>query len=111
MYKVYIAGPYTKGDVAVNVHQAIEMSNRLFTFGLYPYVPHLAHFWHMLFPRPYEDWLRLDMMWLEQCDVLFRLEGESIGADKEVRRAEELGLPVFTSVRKLLAWAKVREAL
>ena len=25
-----------------------------------PFVPHGTHFWHMLFPRPYEFWLDLD---------------------------------------------------
>ena len=99
--KVYIAGPYTKGDVAANVRQAIEAADQLLTLGYWPYVPHLAHFWHMLFPRPYEDWMRLDIAWLEQCDAVLRLEGESAGADRETKRAGELELPVFTSVEEL----------
>lgn len=27
--RIYIAGPYTKGDVAVNVHRAYEAANQL----------------------------------------------------------------------------------
>ena len=53
--KVYIAGPYTKGDVAVNVRNAISAAQTVFEAGHDPYVPHMTHFWHMIFPAPYEQ--------------------------------------------------------
>jgi len=43
-----IAGPYTRGDVAVNVRNAYEVANRLADLGFAPFVPHATHFWHML---------------------------------------------------------------
>jgi hypothetical protein len=93
--RVYVAGPYTKGDVAVNVRNAILAANELADRGFVPFIPHLFHFWHLVTPRPYEDWTRLDFEWLPFCDALLRLPGESSGADAEVVAASELGIPVF----------------
>jgi hypothetical protein len=96
--KVYIAGPYTKGDVAINVRTAIAVANELADLGFAPYVPHFTHFWHMLYPRPYDFWLNLDNEFLPDCDAVLRIAGESNGADKEVALAKKLGLPVFHSI-------------
>lgn len=98
--RVYVAGPYTKGDVVLNVREAVRVSDELLKLGYAPYVPHLSHFWHMLFPHEYQVWLDLDNEWVTCCDVLLRIPGESSGADKEVALAESLGLPVFFSVEK-----------
>jgi hypothetical protein len=93
--RIYIAGPYSKGDVAENVRNAIYEANYISFLGHEYYLPHTSHFEHMLIPRPYEFWLKHDMAWLELCDALFRMEGESNGADKEVARMIELGRPIF----------------
>jgi len=100
--KIYIAGPYTNGDVAVNVRNAIEAGNRLFEEGAIPFVPHLTHFWHMLYPQDYIDWLHYDTRWLSCCDMLLRLDGESEGADEEVATALALNIPVYYDIRELL---------
>lgn len=99
--RIYVAGPYTKGDVAINVRNAYEAANRLADLGFAPFVPHATHFWHMLFPRPYEFWLDLDNQFLPFCEAILRLSGESSGADKEVALARTLGLPVFTEIGEL----------
>jgi hypothetical protein len=99
--RIYIAGPYTKGDVAVNVRNAFEAASRLADLGFAPFVPHGTHFWHMMFPRPYEFWLELDNEFLPCCAAVLRLPGESSGADKEVQLASKLGIPVFTSIDRL----------
>ena len=93
--RVYIAGPYTKGDVALNVRAAIDAANYIANQGHIPFVPHLTHFWHMVAPRVYKDWLRIDMAWLEQSEAVLRLHGESNGADREIERAISLGLPTL----------------
>lgn len=93
--KVYVAGPYTRGDVATNVRKAIEAASSLVDRGFAPFVPHLTHFWHILSPRPYEFWLDLDFEYLRCCDAVLRLPGESSGADREVELAKSLGIPVF----------------
>lgn len=96
--RVYIAGPYTKGDVAVNVRNAIHAGDVAAHFGHTPFVPHLSHFWHMQCPREYEFWMDQDMQWLKLCEAVLRLPGESAGADAEVKWAQENGLKIFYSV-------------
>jgi hypothetical protein len=99
--KIYVAGPYTQGDVAQNVRNAFAAANRLADLGFAPFVPHTTHFWHMLFPRPYEFWLELDNEFLPCCDAILRLDGASNGADKEVALAQLLGKPVFSDIDSL----------
>ena len=38
---------------------------------------------------------------LERCDAVLRIAGESRGADLDVARARELGLPIFSNVNEL----------
>jgi nucleoside 2-deoxyribosyltransferase len=102
MLKIYIAGPYTQGDVAVNVREALAIATVLVKQGLAPYVPHLTHFWDLLAPQPYETWLQLDLVWLAQCDAVVRIPGPSWGADAEVAYAQEHGIPVYLGVAALI---------
>ena len=102
--RVYVAGPYTQGDPAVNVRNAIQAGDDLMTAGYAVFIPHLSHFQHLLFPGPYQDWIDHDNEWVPACDAVLRLPGDSPGADKEVELAEHLGLPVFGSVKELCAY-------
>ena len=99
--KVYIAGPYTKGDVVLNVRWAILIADQVLERGHVPYVPHLTHFWHLLVPHTWETWLALDLEWLRDCDVVLRLPGESVGADLEVAEALKLGIRVVYRIEDL----------
>ena len=107
--KVYIAGPYTGGDTIVNVRNAVEAGDRIVQAGHNAFVPHLFHFWHFLLPGDYEQWMRLDFEWLESCEVLLRLPGDSGGADREVELARELGIPVFFGFSAEF-WAHLKRA-
>lgn len=100
--KVYIAGPYTKGDVAENVANAIRTADSLLSYDFYPYVPHLAHFWHVMCQHEKEIWMELDKEYLRVCDCVYRIPGDSDGADEEVALAKELGIPVVYNTEKLL---------
>ena len=100
--KVYIAGPYTKGDVALNVRNAITAGQKVFKAGHFPYIPHMTHFWHMIFPGPYQQWIDIDLEWLPTCDVLIRLPGESSGADNEVKYAFEKKIRVFYGLHRFM---------
>ena len=94
--KIYVAGPYTKGDVVLNTRKAIEVGEKIAELGHVPFIPHLTLFWHMLYPHTDIDfWYTYDNEWLKSCDALFRIPGESTGADAEVKLARKLGLPVF----------------
>ena len=52
-----------------------------------------------LHTKGYEQWMKLDLAWLDKCDALLRLPGESPGSDREVDAAKERGIPVYYSVR------------
>lgn len=104
MIKVYIASPYTLGDLAVNVKRQMDVAHILIEEGFAPFVPLYSHFQHMAHPQPYSTWIKLDLEWVESCDCLLRLEGESEGADGEVRYAKELGIKIFYSVDELIQY-------
>lgn len=122
--RVYIAGPLVKGDLGENIEQAVAAFVRLIKAGLAPFCPHLSCFagdaksvdrrrlqyWVKadLLPRgtTVEEWYETDLPWVDVSEALLRLPGEGKGSDGEVARAKELGIPVFYSVDKVIAWAK-----
>jgi hypothetical protein len=116
---VYIASPYTKGDVAINTHFQCRVFDTLLTDGrVLPVAPLWSHFQHVLFPRPYKDWIEYDQAMLHLYDCCLRLPAtnselnyamhESTGADAEVEVFRRMQKPVFTSIEDLLAWAAAR---
>jgi len=111
MIKVYIASPYTVGDPAVNVKRQIDVTDILLNHGFSPYTPLYSHFQHMVHPRSYEDWMKLDLDWIDVCDCLLRLDGESPGADTETEYAESIGLLIFYSIEELVKFYKKVEEL
>lgn len=106
MKKVYIASPYTLGDVAVNVKKQMDVADELIGLGYAPFVPLYSHFQHMAHPRPYETWTRLDNVWVLVCDAVLRLPGESKGADAEVDLAKSNNIPVAYSIGELVCLLK-----
>lgn len=96
--RIYIAGPYSKGDVALNVKAAIYAGDYVARLGHIPFIPHLTHFWHLIISHEYEFWMKQDLYWLEMCDALLRLDGESSGADREVENAKFCGMKIYYSI-------------
>ena len=103
---VYIASPYTKGDVAINVRNSILVAEQLRNYGLLPFCPLWTHFWHFMSPHPYTYWTLMDFEWLEVFDCILRLPGESSGADNEIEYMNGLKKPVFYSIYELLEWIR-----
>lgn len=102
---IYIASPYTIGDVAANVHVQMEAAHRIMDMGHAPITPLLFHFLHIHRQRPAEDWLAIDHAIIRRVDVLLRLPGESKGADGEVALAQKNKIPVafgWLALRNLL---------
>lgn len=99
---VYIASPYTHGDVAANVAVQIAAAHRILDLGAVPITPLLSHFLHLYRQRPYEDWLQMDLELLRTATFVLRLPGFSPGADTETARATELGIPVCHTWHQLL---------
>jgi len=102
--RVYIAAPYTKGDQVLNVRAAIVVADSVLAAGHTPFLPHLSHLWHLVSPKPWAEWLRLDLEWMKCCDAVIRVAGESRGAEVEVTEASKMGLPVFYSVEMWKKW-------
>lgn len=103
--KIYIASPYTAGDVAQNVRRQIEAAEQLRAAGHLPFWPLHSHYWHEVFPHDWQFWMDMDLEWVAHMDVVLRLPGDSAGADMEVERAAALGLPVFFSVEEFCNYA------
>ncbi len=99
--KIYIAGPYSRGDQVINTQNVIHAAEEIIARGHIPFVPHLTMLWHLISPHPPEFWYSYDFEWLKECDAIFRLGGESWGADREIDRAKELGLKIFKSVDEI----------
>jgi nucleoside 2-deoxyribosyltransferase len=89
---VYVAGPYTTGDKAANVAEAVRVGHALIEAGYAPIVPHLSHY---MPDQPYETWMEIDFSLLEHCDFVVRRPGDSPGADRECELAMQLGIPVY----------------
>ena len=101
MKVVYIACPYTGGDVAANVARCMEVAHLLMDAGYCPIAPLLSHFLHVHRQRPYEDWMAIDMELLRRSDAVIRLSGESPGADRETAAAALFGIPVVRTIPEL----------
>ncbi len=109
--KIYVAGPYTKGDVEQNVYNAIVLANELKELGFLPFVPHLLHYWHLKFPLSYEFCCELDNEYLLCCDALIRIPGESLGSDAEEKLAMSRGIPVFYTIEDLVEYYQYKWVL
>lgn len=101
MKLIYIASPYTTGDVGKNIHLQLETAHQLLDLGFCPYTPLLNHYLHIHRPRPWQEWLAMDEAILPHIDALLRLKGESLGADREMALARKLGKPIFQSIEDL----------
>jgi hypothetical protein len=99
--RVYVSGPYSRGDVEWNVLEAMRIGNLIMLAGHAPFVPHLTHHFHAKFPHDYSTWLAVDLVFLSVCDALYRIPGYSVGADVEVMEALRLGIPVICTEDEL----------
>lgn len=95
---IYVAGPITIPDPIMNAREAFYIANDLWSMGWVPFVPQQSVFWNFLTPRTWEEWLKYDYEWVKRCDALYRIPGESRGADAEVVFAKSQGIPVVTSL-------------
>lgn len=110
MIKVYIAGPITKPDPKKNAILAIKYADQLLNLGYAPFLPQLCVFWQEhgehrddgSYGAGYETWMNWAFEWIRQCNVLLRIPGESLGADREVAFAQSLRIQVCFSIKDLL---------
>ena len=104
---VYIAGPYIHPDCVENTHKTIKVAERLEATGIMtPYIPHLSLLWHIVAPHDADFWYDYDLAILNRCDALFRIPGQSTGADNEVIFAEAHEIEAYYEINDLIAWAE-----
>jgi len=116
MLKVYVAGMYSADnvlDVLKNIGNGQRTCAYLFSLGFSPFCP-----WHdktYVIDRPFasysvKQFYAHSMAWLEVSDAVFVIsgEGKGTGVDKEIKRANELGIPVFRCIDDLLQWKDER---
>jgi hypothetical protein len=108
--QVYVAGPYSEGELDKNMRIVIFAAEILVERGkiqghhVAPWIPHLNKLWHDEVPHEYDFWLDLDFVHLSNCDACFRVGGRSPGADREEAVCEELGIPYFTCFTDYEEW-------
>ena len=101
---VYIAGPYTSPDPVLNVRKALTAAEQIRDMGMVPFIPHLCHLWHLVSPHDHQYWMDYDLDWLQKCDVVYRIVGNSQGADIEVKAALVQKIPVYYAMTDLRDW-------
>jgi hypothetical protein len=101
MIRVYIAGPIGKPKGRhQRVITAINYAEQLVALDprVAPFIPHLMFYWDVTHPgtHDYEWWMRFDGTWIDACQAILRIPGESPGADREVAYAKRYNIiPVF----------------
>lgn len=104
--RVYISGPLTLGNRNLNLFQAFEAHRQLIKAGFAPLNPMITMLCPFAPDVEHSEWLDCDLPWVEVCDVVVRLPGESKGADLETAHARLHGIPVFEITdQRHLEWA------
>jgi hypothetical protein len=100
--RIYISRPLTSsGNVLDNLARAMDAARALIAAGFAPFCPHLTYHVDPGEAIPHATWMEIELPWVTVADALLRLPGKSLGADLEVARAEERGIPVFTTVAEM----------
>ncbi len=98
--RVYIAGPMTNGNGKnynlEKIREALKAYSTLIREGYLPFCPQLSLLHEMMVPisLTYDQWLGHDQDVIDNSDVIFRMPGESVGADRECKYARGRGIPV-----------------
>ncbi len=113
---IYVAGPLGMGaSVMPNARKAIDFGRTILDEGGLPFVPHNFVFWHFACAGSRRLWMESDLAYIEHCEALVRMVGESNGSDEEVTHAKSLGILVFDldkdgydAHRSFWEWLKAR---
>jgi hypothetical protein len=110
MKLVYVAGPFraaTPWRVECNIRRAEAMALELCKIGVVGICPHTM--WRHFSGELHDSfWLSAGLRLLERCDAVavFGRWQESTGTIEEMRRAEELGIPVFFGAAAVSEWIR-----
>ncbi len=107
---IMVAGPYSSGAAgaaarAANLRILNEAALAVFRRGHLPLIGvNLAlPIIEAAGPESFDEiMMPLSLALVERCDAVFRIGGPSGGADEEVERFRERGLPVFLALDEIL---------
>ena len=114
MKRVYVAGAISNPDVTQvynNKRRMKQLGKDVSVAGYSPFVPCLDEELHHLMNDNENDmacscgfYYPRSMAWLEVSDAVVLVRGweNSIGTQKEIERAKELGIPVYNSLQELI---------
>ena len=104
--KVFISSPYSIGDKRENLKRHMDSAFELMKADFIPFVPLLYSYMDDIYEMSYSEWLIQTTSWIESCDVVLRLPGESNGCEKEEKVARNKGIPIVYSIGALKIWAE-----
>ncbi|MBL0732235.1 MAG: hypothetical protein JJW03_05210 [Desulfosarcina sp.] len=112
--RVYVAGRYSADntiETLQNIGKGEQTCARLFNAGFAPFCPWHDKSYAIGLPYsilPVELFRATSMAWLEVSDAVLVIsgKGEGGGVDDEIKRAEELGIPVLYDFDSLMEWRR-----
>lgn len=115
MKRVYVAGPYSDDNVISilnNMREGMRAGVEVFLAGFAPFVP-WHDFHHTLMLRDGEDlkvndYYAYSMAWLDVSDAMLVIGDykKSKGTLAEIKRAEELNIPIYYNMETLIRYEK-----
>lgn len=111
MIRVYVAGAYSADNVIGilgNMRRGLQLSYYVLKAGFAPFAPWLDYLFAFLGPVSLQEYYEYSMAWLEGSQAILTVKenlSTSAGAQKELERAKELGIPIFYSIHELKEWA------
>ena len=114
MKRIYVAGSYSADnvlDVLKNIGRGESYCAKLFMMGFAPFNPwadreYVFQNWDKEFTV--EMFYDYSIKWLEVSDAVFLVPGwnSSKGVALELKKAEELHIPIFMDFESLLQWGR-----
>ena len=111
MKRIYVAGSYSADNVITvleNMRIGMRASVEVFLAGFAPFCPWLDYHFQLMLREgevlTVNDYYEYSLAWLEVSDAILVLPNSenSKGVQAEIRRAEELKIPIFYSLQDLI---------
>jgi hypothetical protein len=108
MKRIYVAGAYSAEDVIGvlgNMRRGIALSVEVLKAGYAPFCPWADHVFSFVAEIDLQTYYAYSLSWLEACAAMVVVaQGmeASRGTQAEIKRAVELGIPVYYSLEELI---------
>jgi len=112
--RIYVAGPYSARGADIhtaprivmhNVNKAIQIGNELIQRGHHVFIPHLSFYVEAASRGQYDwdIWYEIDNSFIDHWATALFYIGPSMGADMELKRAQDLLLMIYTDISQVPA--------